>query len=83
MKTNTKTLATAALAGLFATSVTSVALGQGGSDKGNSLNSVLAGEKDKCSGKDGCKGKKKDGDKNKCSGKDGCKGKDKNVQAIL
>lgn len=32
------------------------------------------GEKAKCSGKDGCSGKK-DGEKAKCSGKDGCEGK--------
>lgn len=96
MKPTTKTLATAALAGLFAAGSATAAIGivkadkekcsgKDGCDgkKKDSITSVLAADKDKCSGKDGCDGKKKDGDKEKCSGKDGCKGKDKLASSIL
>lgn len=84
MKPNTKTLAAAALAGLFAAG--SAMAGTTTSEK----------EKDKCSGKDGCDGKKKENiasivtsekEKDKCSGKDGCDGKkkedDKDSSTIL
>ncbi len=96
MNPTTKTLATAALAGLFAAGSATAAIGYVNADKEKcsgkdgcdgkkkeSITSVLAAEKDKCSGKDGCDGKKKEGDKEKCSGKDGCKGKDKLASSIL
>ena len=72
MKPTTKTLATAALVGLLAAASATAAIGRVNADK------------DKCSGKDGCEGKKKNSvtsvqaaDKDKCSGKDGCEGKKK------
>lgn len=95
MKTNTKTLAAAALAGLFAVGTATAAVGHlnaekdkcsgkdGCDGKKKDGTSILVAEKDKCSGKDGCDGKKKDGDKDKCSGKDGCDGKDKKASSIL
>ena len=83
MKTSTKTLAAAALAGLFAAGSASAAVGRITADKDkcsgkdgcngkkkDSITSVYSADKDKCSGKDGCNSKKKDGDKDKCSAKD-------------
>lgn len=96
MKQTTKTLAIAALTGLFAAGSATAAVGHVNAEKDkcsgkdgcegkkkDSISNVLAADKDKCSGKDGCEGKKKDGDKDKCSGKDGCEGKDKLASAIL
>lgn len=81
MKLNSKTLTTAALAGLFAAGSVSASLPQSNDTTATSITSKK--EKEKCSGKDGCKGKDKEKDKEKCSGKDGCKGKDKKKESIL
>ena len=75
MKTNTKSLAAAAIAGIFAASSIASAAVHTGFGKVNA-------EKEGCSGKDGCKGKDKK-DKDACSGKDGCNGKDKKEGQIL
>lgn len=99
MKLTNKTLAAAALAGLFAAGAATAALtpvnaekekcsGKDGCDgkKKDTIASVFA-EKEKCAGKDGCEGKEKKDekkdDKEKCSGKDGCSGKEKKGTSIL
>jgi hypothetical protein len=79
MKFNQTTLAAAALAGLFA-----VGTAANAAQSSATAPSSITGEKEKCTGKDGCDGKKKkEGDKEKCSGKDGCKGKEKKEGTIL
>jgi hypothetical protein len=82
MKLNQTTLAAAALAGLFA-----VGTAANAAQSSAATPTSITGEKEKCSGKDGCDGKdkKKEGttasvtaeEKSKCSGKDKCNGKDK------
>jgi len=86
MKLNQTTIAAAALAGLFA-----VGTAANAAQTSTATTSSITGEKEKCTGKDGCKGKEKDKekcsgkdkDKEKCTGKDGCKGKDKKEATIL
>lgn len=80
MNNRNKLIATAAMAGLFA-GTTLNAAGIAGQNADGSQNlqdkAPEKSEKAKCSGKDGCPGKKdgEKGEKNACSGKDGCPGK--------
>lgn len=88
MKLNQTTIAAAALAGLFA-----VGTAANAAPTSDAATSSITGEKEKCTGKDGCKGKDKDKekcsgkdkdkDKEKCNGKDGCDGKAKKEGSIL
>lgn len=79
MKLNQSTFAAAAVAGLFAAGTAMATI----PTSADATTSAISGEKEKCTGKDGCKGKDKEKDKEKCSGKDGCKGKDKKEDTIL
>jgi len=77
MNQRNKLIAAAAVAGLFA-GTTLNAAGVAGQNADGSTSPLQdkapeKSEKSKCSGKDGCSGKK--GEKDGCSGKDGCKGK--------
>lgn len=85
MKSNKNLIAAAAVAGLFAGANLHALSVAGHASDGSTITlqqkkpaadnqAPAEGEKEKCSGKDGCKGKK-DGEKAKCSGKDGCPGK--------
>ncbi|MDP3849646.1 MAG: hypothetical protein Q8Q59_04020 [Luteolibacter sp.] len=84
MKLNQSTLAAAALAGLFA-----VGTAANAAQDSSATPSSITGEKEKCSGKDGCDGKEKKKEdtisvtaeeKAKCSGKDKCNSKDKDKE---
>jgi len=77
MKNSHKMIAAAAMAGVFA-GTTLNAAGIAGQNADGSTTPLQdkapeKSEKNKCSGKDGCSGKK--GEKDGCSGKDGCPGK--------